>query len=294
MIGLFKASLRLFLLPLGLVFLAGCPQVDSKPGNVTISQVPAKPDSLPVLLDPAVAGSVNHDEKAFTQGLLYYKGALYESTGGYGGSTVRKLDPASGDVLNGVEISSDYFGEGLAAYRDRLYQLTWQSGVCLIYDLDLKPQKQLFYGTEGWGLCEIPEKDLFAFSDGSAELRFLNPENLVTQKKLTVTDGNGSPVTRLNELEWVNQEIWANVWTSDTIARIDPDSGRVKSWIKFNKLVRENQSGSDDVLNGMAYDPEQDRLWLTGKLWEKIYYVDNVTETFFEAPASQPPPSPAP
>ena len=119
------------------------------------------------------------------------------------------------------------------------------------------------------------------FSDGSAKIRFLDPKNFVTKRRVTVTDGNGRPIQNLNELEWVNGELWANVWVSDVVARIDPNTGKVLGWVRFKSLVKENQHTQEDVLNGLAYDPESDTLWVTGKLWKRIYRIENVKEKFF-------------
>lgn len=247
-----------------------------------ILQAPSVPDGLPVISALQPSGSIPHDRKAFTQGLLYHDGNLYESTGIRGKSTVRRLDPKSGDILTSTPIPAEFFGEGLAFWEDKFYQLTWLGQTCFVFNKELELESRLFYSTEqGWGLTVDPENNLFVFSDGSAVIRFLEPKNLITRRKIQVLDGNQNPVTGLNELEWVKGEIWANVWTSDSIVRIDPLSGQVKGWFKLTDLVKQFQSGPEDVLNGIAYDPEQDRLWLTGKLWPKIFWFDNVSETFF-------------
>ena len=268
-----------------LFFFAGCTGADSKPTEpkikLPVTKVPNQPDGLKAITDPRPDGSFDHDPDAFTQGLLYLDGKLYESTGQVGKSKIRKLDAQTGEVEAETPMPSEFFGEGLAFFQDRFYQLTYRSGVCAIYDRELQPQGEMFYGTEGWGLTVEPEKQLFMFTDGSDQLRFLNPENLTTKQKLTVTDGNGHPVARLNELEWVNGEVWANIWTSDSIARIDPETGKVLGWIHFTELVKKHQVGHEEVLNGIAYDPESDRLWITGKLWPKVYWFDGVKETFF-------------
>ncbi len=265
----------------GLV-LCGCPNAESKPvEDFHILQVPGQPDNLPEFLNPETAGFLPHDESSFTQGLLFHDGFLYESTGRKGESKVRKLDPKSGATVAQTDLEPEFFGEGLAYFENSFYQLTWVAGVCLVYDENLKPTGQLMYGTQGWGLTLDPESKMFAFSDGSAEIRFLDPKNFVTKRRVTVTDGNGRPIQNLNELEWVNGELWANVWVSDVVARIDPNTGKVLGWVRFKSLVKENQHTQEDVLNGLAYDPESDTLWVTGKLWKRIYRIEKVKEKFF-------------
>jgi glutamine cyclotransferase len=238
---------------------------------------------LPVLSNPVPDGSVDHDPNDFTQGLLYAEGALYESTGRNGASKLRRLNADSGSVEATRKLPNEYFGEGLACIGERLYQLTWTSQICLVYDRKtLTQRQQLFYAGEGWGLTASPEEKLLVFSNGSAQLSFLDPENLVSKKRLAVTDGKGDPVANLNELEWVRGEIWANIWLTDRIARIDPNTGKVLSWIVLSELVSAHHDEAEDVLNGIAYDPDADRLWVTGKLWEKIYRFDGVKKRFFK------------
>ncbi len=274
-----------------LVFvLAGCTGVVSEPqaqpSPFKILTVPASPDKLPVSPNPETNGSIPHDTEAFTQGLVFHKGSLYESTGRNGESKIRRLNPVTGEVEKETALDDAYFGEGLATLNDQFYQLTWRSGVCLQYGRDLDYQKTIIYGAEGWGLTVEPETGLLIFSDGSPEIRFLDPTNFITKRKITVLDGNKNPVPYLNELEWVNGEIWANVWTSETICRIDPASGQVLGWIKFHDLVSETQTGPEDVLNGIAYDPDSDVLWITGKLWPAIYKIEDTKQVFFASSPS--------
>lgn len=244
-------------------------------------------DGLPVLTDPQPDASFEHDPTSFTQGLLFADGALYESTGQNGESKLRRLDPETGRTLASLDLSPAHFGEGLASLGSNLYQLTWTSGLCLVYDrATLKPTGQLFYPGEGWGLTESPQEKLLIFSDGSDLLKFLDPSNLIVRRTVSVTDGTGQPVPMLNELEWVNGEVWANVWLTDRIARIDPRSGKVVGWIVLGELSAREHDEAEDVLNGMAYDPTGDRLWITGKLWKAIYRFDNVKARFFGAATS--------
>lgn len=274
----------------------GCTQTPSQArqksaGPPPIVAAQETPDSLPVVKDPKPTSSIPHDVKSFTQGLLYHNGSLYEGTGERGESVVRKLNPSTGEVEQNVPVDDRYFGEGLAFLEGKFYELTWTAGVCLVYDENLKFQKQLLYGTEGWGLTVEPTEKLLVFSDGSSQIRFLDPSNFLTKRRIDVVDGNGQEVTRLNELEWVKGEIWANVWMSDSICRIDPRTGKIVGWVKLPALVAETQTGNDDVLNGIAYDPETDTLWLTGKLWPKIYKFENVTEQFFGKASKEPSPA---
>ncbi len=293
-----SASGRARLAGLTLIFLllAGCrengqaaPSNPSSPGAVapaSTAPLPAPPipqDKLPVLTNPKWDAAFEHDPTSFTQGLLFADGALYESTGQNGSSKVRRLDPESGKVLAGHDLSMAHFGEGLASLGPSLYQLTWTSGLCLIYDrATLKPTGQLFYPGEGWGLTVSPQEGLLVFSDGSEFLKFLDPSNFIAKRTLPVTDGSGQPVAMLNELEWMNGEVWANIWLTDRIARIDPKTGKVVGWIVLSELSAAEHNEAEDVLNGIAYDPASDRLWITGKLWSKIYRFDNAKATFFK------------
>lgn len=280
-----RGTLRAALWSAAIFAAVGCTgwpsQAKQPPAAPPLVKAQVAPDELPTVVDPPSTSSIRHDTKAFTQGLLYHAGFLYEGTGRNGKSKVRQIDPETGSVEKEVPIEDQHFGEGLAFLDGHFYQLTWTSGVCLVYSEQLEFQKQILYGTEGWGLTVDKEKKLLIFSDGTAEIRFVDPETFITKRKFTVTDGNGDPVYRLNELEWVRGEIWANVWMSDAICRIDPAEGKVVGWIKLSRLVRENQTGNDDVLNGIAYDPDTDTLWLTGKLWPKIYRFEEVEKLFF-------------
>lgn len=295
-----SASQRGWLAALTLIFLllAGCREngqaAPSDPAASPVAQassqdspLPAPPlpesNKLPVLSDPKPDVALTHDPQSFTQGLLFTDGALYESTGRNGESKVRRLDPESGAVRANHDLSPEFFGEGLASLGDTLYQLTWTSGQCLLYDrATLAPKGQLFYPGEGWGLTVSPEEKLLVFSDGSEFLKFLDPSNFIAKRTVPVTDDQGQPVAMLNELEWVNGEVWANIWLTDRIARIDPKSGKVLGWLVLSELSAGEHDGAEDVLNGIAYDPASDRLWITGKLWSKIYRFDGVKAKFFK------------
>jgi glutamine cyclotransferase len=219
-----------------------------------------------------VVASFPHDPGAFTQGLLFQDGVLYESTGLHGRSSIRKVDPATGQVLQQRDIEAKYFGEGIVAWKDRLIEITWRDGVAFVYDLKTFAPKSTFtYQGEGWGLTHDGKR--LIMSDGTDELRFLDPETYAETGRLRVTDGGGS-VFNLNEIEWVEGEVWANIWGSDWIARIDPGTGKVKAWIDMTGLLpAAERTGAEDVLNGIAYDAKGRRVLVTGKLWPRLYEI---------------------
>jgi len=214
-----------------------------------------------------------HDRNAFTQGLLFADGFLYESTGQYGRTNLRKVDLETGQVQQSVPLESQFFGEGLTLFGERLIQLTWRAQVGFVYDRESFARRDQFtYLTEGWGLTHDGRR--LIMSDGTSVLYFLDPENFAEIGQLQVRDDRG-PVTRLNELEWVDGEIFANVWQTDYIARISPQSGRVTGWIFLGDLLsaEDHPRVSDAVLNGIAYDPVAKRLFATGKLWPKLFEI---------------------
>ncbi len=212
-----------------------------------------------------------HDTTAFTQGLLIEDGQLFESTGQNGASSLRRVDLASGEVEMIHRLDSIYFGEGLAALNGRLYQLTWKKRVGFVYDQEtFAPVDTLVIPTrEGWGLTEDGQH--LILSDGSAFLRYLDPETFSVVRELEVKDA-GIPVPRLNELEYIDGLIYANVWQNANIAVIDSEDGRVLGWLNLNWLnVMHSPIDGADVLNGIAYDPDLKRLYVTGKLWPLLY-----------------------
>jgi glutamine cyclotransferase len=223
--------------------------------------------------DYKVVRSYPHDAQAFTQGLLYRDGFLYESTGLNGKSSIRKVDLASGKVLQSKDIPPQYFGEGLTASGDTLVSITWQSQTGFVFDLkSFELKSQFSYPGEGWGLANSGKE--LVLSDGSATLRFLDPKTFLEVRRVKVT-ADGIAVDQLNELEVVEGEIFANIWHTNTIARIDPASGKIIGWIDFGKLYPDAGKGpnGENVMNGIAYDAEKKRLFVTGKLWPKIYEV---------------------
>jgi glutaminyl-peptide cyclotransferase len=213
-----------------------------------------------------------HDPRAFTQGIEYRGGVLYEGTGLNGQSSLRRVELATGKILQQTAVPPEYFGEGITTWGETILQLTWQSQVGFVYDRNTFKQLRTFkYTGEGWGLTH--SADALIMSDGSASLRFLDPKTLTETHRLLVTDA-GIVIRDLNELEWVNGEIYANVWQTNFIARIAPATGRVIGWIDLTGLLpREDQQQGADVLNGIAYDTAGRRLFVTGKLWPKLFEI---------------------
>jgi glutamine cyclotransferase len=212
-----------------------------------------------------------HDPEAFTQGLVYLDGFLYEGTGLNGRSSIRKVRVDNGEVLQMQKIDPQYFGEGIAIVGNSLFELTWQAEVGFVYDRTSFQRTGTFtYKGEGWGLTQDGKR--LIMSDGSAYLRFIDPATRTEVSRLQVRDG-GTPVERLNELEFVKGEVLANVWQTDRIARISPKTGQVLGWIELSGLLSPREAQTVDVLNGIAYDARQDRLFVTGKLWPKLFEI---------------------
>ncbi len=220
-----------------------------------------------------VVATFPHDPNAFTQGLVFADGEFYESTGLHGESSVRRVEIATGRVLQHTKVPDRYFAEGLALVGDELLQLTWQHHIGFVYDRKTLKQKRTFsYQTEGWGIA-YDGRSRLVMSDGSDTLTFLDPKTLAVTKTLRVRDA-GTPVTQLNELEWIEGEIWANVWTTDRIARISPNTGEVASWVNLDSLwPRSQRMPPADVLNGIAYDKATRRIFVTGKKWPRLYQI---------------------
>jgi len=219
-----------------------------------------------------------HDPMAFTQGLLYLDGVLYEGTGLEEQSSIRKVKLETGEVLQKRDVPGQYFGEGIIVWKDRLLELTWKAEKGFIYDLaSFNPKGEFPYHGEGWGLTTDGKRIIM--SDGTADLRFWDPETLKETGRITVTE-DGRPVPELNELEWVKGEIYANVWQTDRIARIDPTTGKVVGWIDCRGLLTPgDRTDLTDVLNGIAYDAKGDRLFVTGKRWPKLFEIKLLKRT---------------
>jgi len=224
----------------------------------------------PVHYSYRVVNVYPHDPNAFTQGLVVHGGRLYEGTGLEGESSLRRVDLATGRVERIRQLDARYFGEGIAILDGRIFQLTWQNKVGFIYDLDTFERLGTFaYEGEGWGLTDNGSE--LIMSDGTPVVRFLDPQTLATKRTITVRDGE-TPVDELNELEYIDGEVWANVWQTDRIVRFDPDDGRVTGWIDFSDLYLRRAPGAD-VLNGMAYDADAKKIFVTGKKWPQLYEI---------------------
>jgi glutaminyl-peptide cyclotransferase len=234
---------------------------------------PESPGVIPVYTY-GIVNTYPHDRDAFTQGLVFEDGFLYEGTGLYGYSTLRRVDLETGAVLQVRELPQ-FFGEGITIYGDRIIQLTWQSNIGFVWNKNtFELLREFSYPTEGWGITHDGER--LIMSDGTSKLYFLDPQSFEEVGRLDVFDNDG-PVTRLNELEYIKGEIYANVWQTDRIARIAPETGQVVGWVDLEGLLtEEDRLEHIDVLNGIAYDSENDRLFVTGKLWPKLFEIELV------------------
>ncbi|MCA9971769.1 MAG: glutaminyl-peptide cyclotransferase [Anaerolineales bacterium] len=276
---------------IGLLALAGCGTPEAAP---TATAVPLPtPTTLatematfaPIVLQTAVPTPgtavriVNvypHDPGAFTQGLVWDDGTVYEGTGLEGASSLRRVDLETGEVQQIHALDAPYFGEGIAVFGDRIIQLTYRNGTGFVYDKESFALLDTFsYLHEGWGITHDGTR--LIVSDGSNRLRFWDPETLTEIGHVDVFDG-GMPVTALNELEYVNGEVFANVWRTDQIVRIDPANGRVTGWIELDGLLTLAERTGTDVLNGIMYDPVENRLFVTGKWWPKLFEIELIDD----------------
>jgi glutamine cyclotransferase len=239
------------------------------------SQAPAAAQNGAPVQQVRVVRAYPHDPGAFTQGLIWLDGKLYESTGLVGQSTIREVDLETGRVLRRTDIPPGLFGEGITNWGDELLSITWQDNVGFRWDRRTFRQTGSWnYAHAGWGLTQDGRHIIL--SDGTPVLRFLDPATMREVRRVTVSDA-GRPVFRLNELEFVNGEIFANVWMTSRIARIDPATGRVNAWLDLSPIVEQTPRGDgDNVLNGIAYDRARDRLFVTGKNWAQLYEIDIV------------------
>jgi glutaminyl-peptide cyclotransferase len=254
-------------------------QPSSAPASVPLAtasvaaapSAPRESSSLPPSSSGVIA-TFPHDITSFTEGLVYDRGVFYESTGLYGESLLRKVDVASGRVLAEVKLARSYFGEGLALLDGELYQLTYREMRCFVYDAaTLEKRRELHYEGEGWGLTT--DGTQLVMSDGSATITFRDRKTLLPERRITVVGASG-PILQINELEWIDGYILANVWGTNSILRIDPASGRVVAVKDFSYLPEPRRGTTeDDVMNGIAYDAEAGRLFVTGKRWSHIFQV---------------------
>lgn len=239
----------------------------------TTSPTTAATTDEPQIYDYQIVATYPHDPNAFTQGLDIEAGTLYEGTGLNGRSSLRRVELETGEVIQQIDLEPEHFGEGIVVFGDRIFQLTWQSQIAFVYDRETFELLETFtYSTEGWGITSDGQR--LIMSDGTSTLVFRDPDTFAELGSVDVTDG-GQPVTLLNELEWVDGEVWANVWQSDMIVRINPETGAVVGWIDLTGLLQPEDlaGGAVDVLNGIAIDDASGQLFVTGKLWPVIYEV---------------------
>lgn len=219
-----------------------------------------------------VVQSYPHDPAAFTQGLVMHEGNLLEGTGQKGNSTLRKVNLEDGKVLLQVTLAPAYFGEGITVLNDKIFQLTWRENTCFVYDVrTMIYEKSHQYAFEGWGVTNNGKE--LILSDGTSVLRFIDPDTFRVLRQIQVSDTGGKKIKQLNELEFIDGEIWANVWYEDVIARISPDNGRIVGWVDLGDVYPKQQRDKESVMNGIAYDKDSKRLFITGKNWPKLYEI---------------------
>lgn len=289
--------MRIAIILIGMIFILACENQPEKPNansmNVNGSSKTSSDATLPVY-SYTIINTFKHDSKAFTQGLVFYKDFLFEGTGENGRSSARKVDLKTGNVLKKVDLDSKFFGEGLTILNDKVYQITWRDKKGFVYDPEtLSLIKEFSYEGEGWGLTNDGKS--LIMSDGTHIIKFIDPETFEVTKRVPVMQGNGKPLFLLNELEYVKGEIWANIWHSEEtdtgttqgrlpnigkpnyIARINPESGKVVGWIDLAGISPDDTSeDSENTLNGIAYDAENDRIFVTGKKWKRLFEISLV------------------
>jgi glutaminyl-peptide cyclotransferase len=272
--------MRLIFILFACLVALGCSGGATAP-NPNVNSGKTKSGPLPVY-GYEIVKSYPHDGEAFTQGLIFHSGFLYESTGSFGKSSLRKVDIETGKVLQKVDQPKESFSEGITLFDGKIYQLTWQEGLCRVFDInDLKLIREFNFQGEGWGIT-TDGTNLF-MTDSTHVMRILNPETFKSVKMLAVMSEDGRPLMKLNELEYVKGEIWANIWHSEdpevlgkpnTIARIDPATGKLVGWINLDGISPDDtRRDHENTLNGIAYDPATDRIFVTGKKWKKLYEI---------------------
>ena len=238
---------------------------------VLVSDSPVDPDTPQYTYN--VVNKYPHDETAFTQGLIFEDGNLYEGTGLWGESTLRRVELETGNILQVHSLPDEFFGEGITIFGDKIIQLTWKSGKGFVYDKNSFELLQEFtYPTDGWGITH--NGSMLIMSDGTSSLIFLYPETFQKVGQVEVFDEG--PVTKINELEYINGEVYANIWQEEKIAVINPETGNVTAWIDLTGICELEHHGGDNVLNGIAYDQNGDRLFVTGKRWSNLYEIELV------------------
>lgn len=259
-----------------LLFLSGCGGANVPTTVQVASTATTSTSAEPPIYTYEIVNTYPHDPTSFTQGLVFENGVFYESAGlnaaHNGHSSLRKVEVTTGKVLKKIDVPEPHFAEGLALFEGKLFQLTWQDHKGFIYDPDtFAKQGEFPYSGEGWGLTHDGKS--LILSDGTHQLRFLDPETFKEQRRISVYDKQNR-LEELNELEYVKGEIFANIWQTDRIVRIDPKDGKILGWIDLRDLLKdEDQRVDTDVLNGIAYDAAQDRLYITGKKWPKLFEI---------------------
>lgn len=237
----------------------------------TARQTAAETEGVPVY-SYQVINTWPHDAEAYTQGLVFHDGLLFESTGLRGASSLRRVELKTGKVKKKLEVAHEYFAEGMTIFQNKIFQLTWQAQKGFVYDLKkFKQEGEFAYEGEGWGLTH--DDHSLILSDGTNRIRFLDPSSFQVQRTISVYD-NGQPLTDINELEYIKGEIYANIWRTDRIVRIDPNTGKINAWIDMTGLHHQGpEENTENCLNGIAYDAEGDRLFVTGKRWPQLFEI---------------------
>jgi len=277
--------MRIVILTLALLMCMACSggANNAKPNANAGSPSPTKGGPAPVY-GYEVVKAYPHDPKCFTEGLVFYSGFLYESCGEYGKSTLRKVEVETGKMVQKWDLPAENFGEGIAILNDKIYMLTYKEQVARSFDLkDFKLLKEFSYTGEGWGMTT--DGTNLIFDQGSHVLKFVDPETFKQVKTVPVMQSNGSPLMNINELEMIKGELWANIWHSEYpdilgkpnyIVRIDPTSGKILGWVDLGNISPGDQTGpnqEENTLNGIAYDAQNDRIFVTGKNWKKLYEI---------------------
>ena len=284
--------MRIYFIILLVIFNLACDAKTNTPNinsNVANGANSAEKKSAVPVYTYEIVNTFKHDPKAFTQGLIFHNGFLYESTGEYGNSSLRKVELESGKVVQKKNIDRKFFAEGMTILNDKIYQLTWRENTAFVYDLNFNPIKEFRYQGEGWGLTH--DGTNLIMSDGTHIIKFLDPETFNVTRTVAVMQETGKPLFLLNELEYIKGEIWANIWHSEEtetgttqgrlpnigkpnyIARINPENGKVVGWIDLANISPDDENDGEKTLNGIAYDEATDRIFVTGKEWKRLFEI---------------------
>jgi glutaminyl-peptide cyclotransferase len=273
-----------FLIILAFLFMAcsgaSNTNVTNKPNGNTANNTTPKANGPAPVYTYEIVNTYPHDPRSFTQGLVIRDNIFYESAGEYGKSNLRKVEVATGKVLQQKSVSEDFFAEGMTILGDKIYQITWREFTGFVYDMDFNLLREFRYQGDGWGLTN--DGTNLIMSQGTHVIKFINPENFQTVRTIVVLREDGKPQLDINELEYVKGEIWANIWHSEDpetlgkpnyIARIDPNSGKILGWIDLAGISPDDVKDSENTLNGIAYDAATDRIFVTGKKWKKLFEI---------------------